>query len=228
VAEPPRPDRKSITDYSVTGLPTEQIGRMRGRPPPKPTPASGTLAHRQLPELPALEPPKADQTPVSGQSWVTTPGASEEEVRALEQVASTRGARIVKPVPSTPPPKSVYEEASRPFRQLRWWEREDGVAKVLGAIGALSVTIGGVYATVRATAPKVEPATILVACPPLKPDATDDDRKKQPDVCRMLWDHEADINRAFRVLDSIEADRARERLLKEQAAATTITARPPK
>jgi hypothetical protein len=228
VAEPPRPDRKSITDYSVTGLPTEQIGRMRGRPPPKPTPASGTLAHRQLPELPALEPPKADQTPVSGQSWVTTPGASEEEVRALEQVASTRGAHIIRPKPSTPPPKSVYDEASKPYRQPPFWESAEGWVKFFGGLGALGVTLGGVYATIRATAPKVEPAPILVACPPLKATATDEERAKQPDICRMLWEHEAGISRAFREIDTIEADRARERLLKEQAAATTITARPPK
>jgi hypothetical protein len=227
VAEPPRPDRKSITDYSVTGLPTEQIGRMRGRPPPKPTPASGTLAHRQLPELPALEPPKADQTPVSGQSWVTTPGASEEEVRALEQVASTRGARIVTPKPSTPPPKSVYTEASRPYRDPPWWTTAEGTAKVIGAIvaGLLALGVGGLIANYK---PKVEPAPILVSCPPLKPDATDEDRAKQPDVCRMLWKHDADLNRAYRLIDAIEADRTRERLLKEQAAATTITARPPK
>jgi hypothetical protein len=161
-------------------------------------------------------------------SMSPAPWERESVVTAARVELERHGDRLVAPKPSTPPPKSVYDEASKPYRQPPFWESAEGWVKFFGGLGALSVTIGGVYATVRATAPKTEPATILVSCPPLKADASEEERSKQPDVCRRIDKLSADVDRAYRLIDTIEADRARERLLKEQAAAATITARPPK
>jgi hypothetical protein len=188
--------------------------------PPASPEARARARRNTLAGMPALAPPVTLPPPpvasrgykrsVSPIPWDDSPAARRE--------AERQGDRVVEAPRSIPPPSATATPlvVSR-TGPLPWWEREEGVVKVLAGIGALITGVLIALGTYRATAPAPPP-------PPPPPDITcpkaDDEKTPRGALCwRLHWAEEA-LGDVQARLNSMRAEREREKKMLAQEPPT--------
>jgi hypothetical protein len=131
---------------------------------------------RGVPGIPGARLPAAveeEQAPVGGRwthpgrSLSPVPGTDPRLLPAIEREVRKHGDELRMPPESAPPPPSATPLYVQRPAHVPWWHREDGVAKVLGALGALIAGTVIALGTYRATAPAPPPPKQGdIECPP--------------------------------------------------------------
>jgi hypothetical protein len=115
---------------------------------------------------------------------------------------------------NSPPPGSVASPISvNRAPHVPWFLREDGVAKVLGAVGVLVGVVFGAFTTYRATqpAPPPPPPPADIRCPPFV-----DSEAPRGSLCLKLYQLEGALGTLQAERDSRRAEDERQRKMLTQ------------